>query len=210
MVKPARSTSCRSSSAARHLGLAADVSDEPAVERVVARTVAELGKLDILVNSAGISVVAPALEASADDMRRILDVNVVGSFIASRAAARVMLAAGYGRIVTLSSQAGTVAVDEHTAYCASKFALTGLVRTLALEWGGGGVTVNTVSPTVVLTELGRRVWDNDKGEAMKREIPVGRFAEPEEVAAAVAFLASDQAAMVNGADLVVDGGYTIH
>ncbi|MGO3885216.1 MAG: GolD/DthD family dehydrogenase [Mycetocola sp.] len=196
-------------SPSKHRGFGADVTDEPAVQSVFDRTVAEFGTVHILVNSAGISVVAPAMEASADDMRHILDVNVVGSFIASRAAARVMAAAGFGRIITVSSQAGSVAVDEHAAYCASKFALNGLTRTLALEWGGSGITVNTVSPTVVLTELGRRVWDNAKGEAMKREIPVGRFAEPEEVAAAAVFLASDGAAMVNGADLVVDGGYTI-
>lgn len=193
-----------------HLGLAADVSDEAAVERVIERTLAEFGRVDVLVCSAGISVVAPAIEASAEDMRRILDVNVVGSFLPARAAARAMIEQGRGRIVMLSSQAGTVAVDEHAAYCSSKFALTGLSRTLALEWGPSGITVNTVSPTVVLTDLGRRVWDNDKGEAMKREIPTGRFAEPEEVASAVLFLASPEAGMINGADLVVDGGYTIH
>ena len=95
------------------------------------------------------------------------------------------------------------------AYCASKFGLVGMTKVLAAEWAGRGVTANTISPTVVLTDLGRAAWDNPEGEALKAEIPVGRFALPEEIAAAAVYLASDAAAMVNGADLVVDGGYTI-
>ena len=85
-----------------------------------------------------------------------------------------------------------------------------MTKVLALEWAGRGVTVNTISPTVVLTPLGRDAWDNPKGEALKAQIPTGRFALPEEIAAAAVYLASDAARMVNGADLVVDGGYTIH
>jgi D-threitol dehydrogenase (NAD+) len=95
------------------------------------------------------------------------------------------------------------------AYCASKFGLVGMTKVLALEWAGRGVTANTISPTVVLTDLGRAAWDNAEGEALKEQIPVGRFALPEEIAAAAVYLASDAAAMVNGADLLVDGGFTI-
>ena len=120
-----------------------------------------------------------------------------------------MLAAGHGKIINLASQAGTVALDRHVAYCASKFGVIGLTKVLASEWAGRGVTVNTISPTVVLTELGRREWDSPRGDALKKLIPTGRFAQPEEIAASAVFLASDAADMINGADLLVDGGYTI-
>lgn len=121
-----------------------------------------------------------------------------------------MLKAGKGgRIINIASQAGTVAIDQHVAYCASKFGVIGLSKTLAAEWGKHGITVNTISPTVVLTELGRKAWDNPRGEELKKRIPMGRFAYPEEIAAAAVFLASSGAEMINGADLLVDGGYTI-
>jgi D-threitol dehydrogenase (NAD+) len=102
-----------------------------------------------------------------------------------------------------------VAIDEHVAYCASKFGVLGVSKVLAAEWAGRGVRVNTISPTVVLTDLGVKAWDNPKGDALKKLIPAGRFAYPDEIAAAAVYLASDAASMVNGADLVVDGGYTI-
>jgi NAD(P)-dependent dehydrogenase (short-subunit alcohol dehydrogenase family) len=109
----------------------------------------------------------------------------------------------------LASQAASVALTDHVAYCASKFGVLGVTKVLASEWGNRGITVNSVSPTVVLTDLGRKAWAGEKGDALKKMIPAGRFAEPDEVAAAVLFLASDGADMVNGADLIVDGGYTI-
>jgi NAD(P)-dependent dehydrogenase (short-subunit alcohol dehydrogenase family) len=121
-----------------------------------------------------------------------------------------MIAAGRGgKIVNLASQAGTVAIDEHVAYCASKFGVIGLTKTLAAEWGRHKITVNSISPTIVLTDLGRKAWAGEKGEAAKKRIPMGRFAYPEEIAAAAVFLASNGADMINGADLLVDGGYTI-
>jgi NAD(P)-dependent dehydrogenase (short-subunit alcohol dehydrogenase family) len=192
-----------------HVGHVVDVTDPGGVRATVDAVAAELGGIDVLVNSAGIALLAPADELSAADFSRTLDVNLTGTFLMSQAVGTVMLAAGRGRIVNLASQAGRVAIDRHAAYCASKFGVRGLTQVLALEWGGRGVTVNTVSPTVVLTELGRAAWDNDRGVAHQAEIPAGRFAAPEEIAAAVLFLASDGAAMVNGADLVVDGGFTI-
>ena len=84
-----------------------------------------------------------------------------------------------------------------------------MTKTMALEWGGHGICVNSISPTVVLTELGKKAWEGPKGDAMKAQIPTGRFAEPEEIAAAAVFLASAGANMINGADLLIDGGYTI-
>ena len=186
-----------------------DVTDEAAVEAAVGAVAQAFGRIDILVNSAGIVDLAPAEELTLATWRRTLDVNLTGSFLVARAAARVMIAAGGGRIVNMASQAGSVAIEGHVAYCASKFAVIGMSKTMALEWGRRGITVNTISPTVVLTELGRKAWEGPKGEAMRALIPTGRFAEPEEIAAAAVFLTSDGAAMINGADLLVDGGYTV-
>src|SRR5690606_104235 len=103
----------------------------------------------------------------------------------------------------------TVALDQHVAYCASKSGGVGLPKVLASESAGRGGTVNTISPTVVLTDLGRTPWDNPKGQATRTQIPTGRFAYPEEVAATARSLPSDAADMINGADILVDGGYTI-
>jgi NAD(P)-dependent dehydrogenase (short-subunit alcohol dehydrogenase family) len=120
-----------------------------------------------------------------------------------------MLGQGSGKLINLASQAATVALIDHAAYCASKFGLVGLTKVLASEWAGRGVTANTISPTVVLTELGRKAWGGEKGDQLKTQIPSGRFAYPEEIAALAVFLASDAADMINGADILVDGGYTV-
>jgi NAD(P)-dependent dehydrogenase (short-subunit alcohol dehydrogenase family) len=161
------------------------------------------------VNSAGIVALAPAESLSDKDWSRTLDVNLTGTFFVSRAVGNIMLGQGKGKIINMASQAATIALDQHAAYCASKFAVVGLTKVLASEWAGRGVTANTISPTVVLTELGKAAWDNPKGDQLKKLIPTGRFAEPEEIAATAVFLASSASDMINGADLLVDGGYTI-
>jgi NAD(P)-dependent dehydrogenase (short-subunit alcohol dehydrogenase family) len=188
---------------------ACDVTEAASVEAGVAAVLQVFGRIDILVNSAGIVDLAPAEEISLKAWQRTLDVNLTGSFLMAQAVGRAMIRQGGGKIVNLASQAGSVAIDGHVAYCASKFAVIGMTKTLALEWGRYGITVNSISPTVVLTELGRKAWDGPKGDAMKALIPTGRFAEPDEIAAAAVFLASSGADMINGADLLVDGGYTV-
>ncbi|ROS64163.1 NAD(P)-dependent dehydrogenase (short-subunit alcohol dehydrogenase family) [Curtobacterium sp. PhB172] len=192
-----------------HAGFGCDVTDETSVARTVADVVAHFGRVDVLVNCAGIAALAPADELSAETWSRTIDVNLTGTFRVAQAVGRHMLAAGYGRVVNIASQAAHVGIDGHAAYCASKAGVIGLTRVLALEWGGRGVTVNTVSPTVVLTDLGRAAWANENGIRHQDEIPTGRFATPDEIAAAVLFLAGESSAMVNGADLRVDGGFTI-
>ena len=198
--------------AAMHAGAiaaACNVADADSVDAAVAAVAADFGKIDVLVNSAGIVDLAPAEDIALSAWTRTLDINLTGSFLVAQAVGRHMIAKGGGAIINLASQAGSVAIDEHVAYCASKFGVIGLTKTLALEWGAHGITVNSISPTVVLTELGKKAWEGPKGDAMKAQIPMGRFAEPAEIAAAAVFLASGGARMINGADLVVDGGFTV-
>lgn len=191
------------------LAFACDVGDPASVEAAVKGIVDACGRIDILVNSAGIVALAPAEELSVDAWNLTMKVNLGGTFLMSQAVGKVMLAQGAGKIINLASQAGSVALFDHAAYCASKFGVIGLTKVLASEWAPRGVTVNSISPTVVLTELGKKAWAGPKGDAMMKLIPTERFAIPEEIAAAAVFLASEGADMINGADLLIDGGYTI-
>jgi NAD(P)-dependent dehydrogenase (short-subunit alcohol dehydrogenase family) len=190
-------------------GFRCDVADPGSVRATVDAVLDVVGRIDILVNSAGVVQLAPAEELSEKAWDTTIDVNLKGTFLMCQAVGASMLEAGRGVIVNMASQAATVALDQHVAYCASKFGVVGMSKVLAAEWGPRGVRVNTISPTVVLTELGRKAWDGPHGDALKKLIPIGRFAYPAEIAAAAVYLAADASAMVNGADLVIDGGYTI-
>lgn len=190
-------------------GYRCDVSDPASVESTVAAVVEDLGRIDILVNCAGIARLAPAEDLTLADWDSTIAINLKGTFLMCQTAGRHMLAAGSGVIINMASQAASVAIDQHVAYCASKFGVVGITKVLATEWAGRGVRVNSISPTVVLTDLGIKAWDNPKGDALKKLIPTGRFAHPDEIAAAAVYLASSAASMVNGADLVIDGGYSI-
>lgn len=192
-----------------HLGLVVDVAAEGAPARTVETVIQRLGRIDVLVNNAGIVRLAPAAEASRADWDLTLAVNLTAPFLFAQAAGAHMVARGGGRIINMASQAASVALQSHVAYCTSKAAIVGMTKVMALEWGPRGVTVNAISPTVVETELGRKAWAGEVGEAMKKLIPSRRFAQPEEIALAAVYLASPAAAMVNGADLAIDGGYTI-
>jgi NAD(P)-dependent dehydrogenase (short-subunit alcohol dehydrogenase family) len=186
-----------------------DVTDDASVTRAVSEVRARLGRVDLLVNCAGVAILAPAEDLTMQAWDTTLAVNLTGAFRMCQTVGRIMLDQGFGKVINIASQAASVALPAHAAYCASKFGLVGLTKVLASEWAGRGVTANTISPTVVLTELGRTAWSGEKGDQLKSQIPTGRFAYPEEIAAAAVYLASTAADMVNGADLVVDGGYTI-
>jgi len=185
------------------------VTVEQSVIDAISTVSAQFGRIDILVNSAGLAVVGPAEELTVESWDLTMAVNLRGAFLVSQQVGRIMLAQGSGTLISLASQAATIALPGHLAYCASKFGLVGMTKVLALEWAGRGVTANTISPTVVMTPLAMELWDSPEGEALKAQIPTQRFALPEEIAAAAVFLASDAAKMINGVDLLVDGGYTI-
>ncbi|MBE7158332.1 MAG: D-threitol dehydrogenase [Rhodospirillales bacterium] len=178
-------------------------------EKLVQAALSKFGAVNILVNNAGIVRLAPALETSEEDWDRTMDINLRTAFFLSQRVGKEMLNQGGGKIINLASQAGVVALDRHVAYCASKAAIISLTKVLALEWGPHHIQTNAISPTVVLTEMGRKYWVGERAEAMKLKIPARRFAYPEEIAACALFLASDAAAMINGENLVIDGGYTI-
>ena len=194
---------------AGHKGWTGDVTDAATIERVVAEVAAHFGRIDILVNNAGIGMLAPAEATTTASWDLQLAVNLRAPYLFSREVAGHMIAAGYGRIVTIASQAAVIGIEGHVAYSASKAGLLGMTNCMALEWGPKGITANCISPTVVETELAKVGWAGEKGERARAEIPTRRFAQPEEIAYAALYLASDGAAMVNGANLLVDGGYTI-
>ncbi len=193
----------------RARGWEVDITDDAAVAATIESVVAEFGGIHVLINNAGIGATAPAELGSIAEWRRIIEVNLSGQYIVAREVGRRMLEAGGGRIVMMASQAAIVGLDGHSAYSASKAGLLGMLRCMALEWGGRGVTVNAISPTVVETEMAVIHWGGEKGRKAREEIPVGRFAKPREVAYAALYLASDAAAMINGMNLVIDGGFTI-
>jgi len=185
-----------------------DVADPSSAENAVRSVLTEFGHVDVLVNCAGVVVLAPAEDLTSQMWDTTLAVNLTGTFLMSQQVGRAMLEAGGGKIINIASQAASIGLDQHAAYCASKAGVLGLTRVLAIEWASRGITVNAISPTVVLTDLGRKAWDGPKGEAMRSLIPVGRFALPDEIAAAAVFLASGGSDMINGADILIDGGFT--
>lgn len=191
-----------------HLGIARDLTDPAAAGEVIAQVKEFAGTPTVLVNSAGIALLDPAIDVPAARWQATLDVNLSASFYMAQAAARAMLDARYGRIINLASQAAVIGLEHHAAYASSKAAIVGLTHVLSKEWAPFGITVNAVSPTVVETPLGKEAWAGEKGERAKAEIPVGRFAQPEEVAALIGYLASPEAAMVTGDNILIDGGRT--
>jgi NAD(P)-dependent dehydrogenase (short-subunit alcohol dehydrogenase family) len=189
------------------LTYAADLADAAACEAMAAHFCAELGVVDILVNDAGLSIPERILDLDAAHWDRTLAVNLRAPALITKVVARAMIAAGGGAIVNVSSNACMAGIDEHAAYCASKFGLDGLTKVMAVELGPHNVRVNAVAPTVVLTPMGDQVWgDPRKAAPVKARIPLGRFALPAEVTGVVLFLASPAAAMIHGETILIDGG----
>ena len=183
-----------------------DVSDIAQMQQ----TLAELGSFDILVNSAGVAKHSPALDTAAENFDAVMDLNLRGAYFLSQTIAKQMIDAGTGgSIINISSQMAHVGGIERSVYCASKFGVEGFTKAMAIEWGQYGVRINTVCPTFVRTALTQKTFDDsDKRAWIMDKIKLGRVAEIEDIMGSVVFLASDAAAMITGASLLVDGGWT--
>ncbi|MDP9605371.1 UNVERIFIED_ORG: NAD(P)-dependent dehydrogenase (short-subunit alcohol dehydrogenase family) [Variovorax paradoxus] len=187
--------------------LVLDVADAPALERALAA----LPAFDLVVNCAGIALLESAIELQADSFDAVMAVNARAAALVASRCGKAMITAGVrGSIVNVSSQASLVALDAHLCYCASKAAMDAVTRSLCLEFGPHGIRVNSVNPTITLTPMAQQAWaDPEKSAAALRNIPLGRFAQVEEVVAPILFLLGDGASMISGAALPVDGGYTV-
>lgn len=178
----------------------------------IARTVPEVGEamgIDILINNAGFGIIFPAAEPRIADFDRTIAINLRAPWLMAAAALPWLKRSGRGRVINIASQAGIIALDEHLAYGASKAGLILMTKILALEWARFGITTNAIAPTVVETPMALVGWAGEKGEKAKAEIPIGRFAGPDEIAAAARYLAGAEAGIINGHTLVADGGFTI-
>ena len=185
-----------------------DVTDRASLLELRTQLLRQFGKLDILINCAGITRRAPTLHFAEDEWNRILDTNLTGTLRACQVFGEPMLARGYGRIVNIASLSTFVAFYEVAAYAASKAAVGSLTKSLAVEWSRQGVTVNAIAPGVFRTDLNSALLDSTpRGQEILLRTPIGRFGRTEELVGAAVYLASDAASFVSGEILVVDGGY---
>ena len=191
-------------------GIRTDLRDKSQIQAAVDQTVSWFGSIDILVNCAGVGSGVQAVDITEEEFTNVVNMNLKAPFLMAQAVGREMIKAGKGgRIINITSDAGTLGIPDHVAYSASKAGLNSISRTLAVEWGKYGITTNAVAPTVVLTPMARDYWVGERAEKRLEQIPVGRFMELDEVPALVAFLASDGAQMINGQTIHTDGGYTV-
>lgn len=194
---------------AKCLTITSDMATIDGPQAAVRQAIAEWGGIDILVNCAGIARIAPATDLSADWWDETMAVNLRAPFLLAQAVAPGMITQGHGKIINISSQTGVIALQDHAAYAASKGGLNALTKSLCAEWARYNIQVNAICPTVVLTPMGQREWGPpEKSGPMIAATPAGRFAEPVEVADAALYLASPASDMVNGALLMVEGGFT--
>lgn len=196
--------------ATRGMAACADVTIPDEVDDMIGSVISEFGRIDILINNAGIEKKAPLVDTTDDDWRKVLAVNLDGPFFLCRAAARDMIQRGEGgRIINISSVHEDIPFDGYTSYCAAKGGLRMLMRNLAIELAPHGITVNNIAPGAIATPINQHVLDDpEEKRKATAEIPLGRFGRPHDVAAVAAFLASDEAAYVTGSTYFVDGGMT--
>lgn len=187
-----------------------DVTNEDDVVSLVEQVVDEYGRIDSMINYAGMNIPQPAEDFSFEDWRQIQRVNVDGTFLVAREVGKVMKEQGDGSIINVSSVRGGFALPEnYLGYCASKGAVNMVTKQLACEWGKYGINVNAIAPTVIETEITEHlVADEDFAEKLRRGIPLGRWGQPEDLAGAVIFFASDASQFVTGQILYIDGGTT--
>lgn len=192
------------------IGMTCDITSMDDITLVIQKIIKTFGRIDILANIAGYVDLERAENIDMECIEQQMNVNAYGVFRISQQVARQMILQGEGgKIVSVTSQAGFIAIDKHVGYTMSKAALIGMIKVLALEWAEYGINVNGVAPTVVRTYMGDRAWSGKVKTDMIEAIPAHRFAEVDEIAAAILFLSCDEANMITGENLVVDGGFTI-
>lgn len=184
-----------------------EVTDALSVNGLVIETMERFGSLDILVHSAGVGIEKPFLETTLDEWQQVIDIDLTGTFLCAQAAARAMAEQRYGRIVMLSSTAGVRGGFRRAAYGAAKGGVISLTRVMAVELGPLGITVNSLAPGAIETEMVAQMHSPVTRRVYTQSIPQYRYGTPEETAAAAAFLASDDAAYINGHILPIDGGF---
>lgn len=195
----------------RALAVQMDVTNLNSVKTAVDQAVGEFGGIDILVNNAGINVPKPALEVTEENWRSIIDTNLTGVFFCCQSVGRVMVEQKKGKIINISSDTGTVAINNRAPYCASKAGVNLLTKELALEWGQFGVNVNAVAPAVIETPMTRPfIADAAYKEIIDGKMLLGRVGQPGDVLGAVVYLASEASDFVTGHILLVDAGWTSH
>ena len=185
-----------------------DVTSEEQWQSAVEQTEREFGKLDVLVNNAGILVFNAIVDTSVEELRRVLEVNLVSAFVGMKTAIPAMRRAGGGSIVNISSTEGLAATVFCGAYTASKFGVRGITKVAAIEYGAEGIRANSVHPGGIDTPMTRAVMDEQGRKYVASKVPITRMGTAEDVADTVAFLASDESSYVNGAEIVLDGGVT--
>lgn len=192
------------------VGMRVDIASVDQARSAVEQIVQEYGDIDILLNIAGLGHGALAEDVTEEDWDRIMGVNLKGLFFMAQAVGRHMIAAQKGgKIVNMASQAGLVGLEKHALYGATKAAVINITKTLANEWGKHGINVNAIAPTVVLTPMAAAYWKGQIAEEFLKMVPIGRFAQPEEIAAMVLYLSSPASDMLSGETVVIDGGFTI-
>ncbi|HSJ36512.1 MAG TPA: 3-oxoacyl-ACP reductase FabG [Acidimicrobiia bacterium] len=194
------------SAGGRAVALAADLADGQAARGLVTAAEASVGPLTALVNNAGIMPVTPFLEIPPEEWDRVIATDLSAAFHTTQAVLPGMLDRGHGRLVNVSSRLGQIGMNNVVHYAAAKAGLLGFTKSLAREFGPRGIRVNAVAPGVTLTAMSTDVAEGEEGRRRLSEIPAGRFAEPDDVAAAVMFLLSDEAAMFHGQTLCPNGG----
>ena len=191
-------------------GITVDVTQEPAIQRMVTSTIDHMGRLDILVNNSGIAVRAQPQELTSAQWDSVVDVNLRGAFLASKEAYAQMVKAGGGKVINVGSMYSIFGSDWGSPYAASKGGLVQLTKSLAVAWAKDNIQVNAVLPGWIVTDLTRGIQDADPNryDNISRRIPTGRWGEPSELAGAAVFLASAASDYVTGATLAIDGGYS--